>query len=80
MVSAVTKGVLASLAIIIGASIIAWVLYNEFVERLPEYERPPLAGPLGLGPVMIGVGILWGRQCLRYFADRGRGDGCDLQP
>jgi hypothetical protein len=47
---------------IIGCSIIVWVIYNEFIHRLPEYQRPPLAGPLGIAPAMIGVGVYWVKQ------------------
>lgn len=80
MIEAVTKGVLAVLAILIGAGIIAWVLYNEFVERLPEYQRPPLAGPLGIGPLMVGAGLYWGRQSLRCFASQPWRDRNDRAP
>lgn len=72
MIEVLTKGVLGLLAIIIGVSILGWVLYNEFVERSPGYEKAPLAGPLGVGPPMVGVGVYWVRQCLQYFFERRR--------
>jgi hypothetical protein len=58
----VFKAVFSILAMIIGCSIIVWVIYNEFIHRLPEYQRPPLAGPLGIAPAMIGVGVYWVKQ------------------
>jgi hypothetical protein len=58
----VFKTVFSILAIIIGCSIIVWVIYNEFIHRLPEYQRPPLAGPLGIAPAMIGIGVYWAKQ------------------
>lgn len=70
-VEALTKGFLGLLAITIGAGIIAWVLYNELVKQLPQYERPPLVAPLGLGPLMISTGIYWVSQSLRCFAEHG---------
>jgi hypothetical protein len=58
------KALFALLAILIGASLITWIVYNEFVHRLPEYKRPPLAGPLGIAPAMIGVGLYWAKQVI----------------
>lgn len=57
-------------AILIGCSLIIWILYNEFINRLPEYERPPLAGPLGFAPAMIGVGIYWAKQVIGQVRNR----------
>ena len=50
------------LAILFGAGIIIWVLYNEFIEKQAQYERPPLIGAFGVGPVLCGVGFLWIRK------------------
>lgn len=44
MLRAAFKGLFSILALLIGGSIIGWVLYNEVVERLPQYQRPPLVG------------------------------------
>ena len=70
MIKAVTKGIFSVLAILIGSSIIVWVLYNEFIERRPQFVRPPWAATFGVGPAMIGVGVYWGRQTLKFL----RGD------
>ena len=59
-----------ALAILIGSSLILWIAYNELVHRLPEYERPPLAGPLGIGPAMVGVGLHWIRQVIGQLRGR----------
>ena len=61
------KGIFSLLALLIGCSIILWVLYNEFIHRLPEYQRPPLIGPFGIAPSMIGIGLYWGRQVIRQL-------------
>jgi len=42
-----------------GASIIAWVLYNLFIERLPDYKPVALMGTFGIGPVLCWVGYSW---------------------
>ena len=71
MFSGLLKGVFAVLAVCIGAGIIGWILYNEFVERQPTYQRPPvpILGLL-LPVVMVGVGIHWGRQAIASFRAR----------
>jgi hypothetical protein len=48
MLRAAFKGLFSILALVIGGSIIGWVLYNEVVERLPQYRRPPLVGTFGI--------------------------------
>ena len=83
MVKAVIQAVLSVLAITIGVAVIVWFIYNVFIERQPEYERPPLAAPLGIGPIMLGTGIYWGRESLRYFFKRKRAtceDPSDSKP
>ncbi len=53
------KRLLGVVAVLMGASILAWIAYNLLVERLPETkDRNPL-GPLATGPVMVYVGIMW---------------------
>ena len=61
---ALLKLLFAAVAVLIGAGIVVWVLWNAFIARQPEYERPPLAGPLGVGPVMIAVGVFWTRSAI----------------
>ncbi len=60
-VAAFLKLIFALLALLMGISIILWVCYNEFIQRLPEYERPPFLGTFGIAPVMIAVGFYWAR-------------------
>jgi hypothetical protein len=61
------KGIFCLLAILFGCSIILWVLYNELIHRLPDYQRPPWAGTFGIAPTMIGVGLYWGRQVIQQL-------------
>jgi hypothetical protein len=61
------KGIFCLLAILIGCSIILWVLYNELIHRLPDYQRLPWAGPFGIAPTMIGIGLYWGRQVIKQL-------------
>jgi hypothetical protein len=70
MLGAACKGLLSLLALLIGGSIVGWVLYNELIQRLPQYQRPPLAGVFGIAPIMILVGLHWGRQALAYVRRR----------
>ncbi len=44
------------LAIAIGVSIVAWVVYNVLIERQPEYSGAFLG--LGLGPGLLCFGLL----------------------
>ena len=56
-------------SIIIGASIIVWVLYNIFIERLPEYSGPrTICGGFGIGPSLCAYGM----YLLRLAFNRGR--------
>ena len=61
------KALFSILAIIIGVFIIVWVIYNELIHRLPEYQRPPLAGPLGVAPAMIGIGVYWAKRIIEQL-------------
>jgi membrane protein DedA with SNARE-associated domain len=56
---------LGSLALLFGISIIGWVLYNEFIHRIPEFKRPPLAGVFGVAPVLCFTGYYWLRKPFR---------------
>jgi hypothetical protein len=67
IVIACFKLMFALLALLIGSSMILWVLYNEFINRLPEYERPPFAGIFGIAPAMIIIGLYWARSVLDEF-------------
>jgi hypothetical protein len=58
-IAAFLKLLLALLTVFIGAAIVLWVCYNELIQRLPEYERPPLVGVFGIAPIMILVGLYW---------------------
>jgi hypothetical protein len=52
-------------ALLVGMGIIAWVLYNSFIERLPQYSGGFLT--LGIGPILIFFGV----ACLRQAFTRG---------
>jgi len=61
------KSVFSVLAVTIGFSIIIWIVYNEFIHRLPDYERPPLVGFFGIAPLMIGFGVYWAKQVIEQI-------------
>jgi hypothetical protein len=63
----VFKSIFSLLAILFGCSIILWVLYNEFIHRLPDYRPLPLAAPFGIAPSMIAAGLYWGRQVIQQL-------------
>ncbi len=46
-----------TLAALIGLGIVAWMIYNVFVERQPEFEKPTSVLDYFLPVVMISVGI-----------------------
>jgi hypothetical protein len=48
--------IFGALSLIIGISIIIWVIFNLFVERLPEFTGGMFSG-LGIGPALIYFGI-----------------------
>ena len=70
MLGTAAKALFAVLALVIGGAILVWVGYNELVERLPQYQRPPVAGIFGIAPAMIVVGMHWGRQALAAMRRR----------
>ena len=74
--SRVLRGILGVLAIVIGLAIIAWIVYNEFVERLPQYTGFHWWEPFGMAPVLISTGWYW----LRGLRPRGLHNGAALQP
>jgi hypothetical protein len=55
------KSIFSILAILIGSSLIIWIIY---IDRSPDYQRRPLAVPLGIAAVMIGVGVYWAKQVI----------------
>ncbi len=48
------------LALVSGVAIIAWVLYNSFVSRQPQYTGGFLT--LGIGPALVLFGVYWIRD------------------
>ena len=54
---AIPQVVLAVSAVLIGLAIAVWVIYNTFVERLPQYSGGFLT--FGIAPMMLLVGIGW---------------------
>ena len=63
--SRVLRGIFGVLAIIIGFVVIAWIGYNEFVERLPQYTGFHWWEPFGMAPVLISIGWYWLRSLRR---------------
>jgi ABC-type Fe3+ transport system permease subunit len=72
----VLRGILGVRAIVIGLAIIAWIGYNEFVERLPQYMGFHWWEPFGIAPILISTGWYW-LPCLR---PRRRYNVAALQP
>lgn len=51
-------GLLGAAGVLIGLGIAAWVAYNVFVERQPEFRGDPLSlQPLGIAPLLVIVGV-----------------------
>ena len=73
--SRVLRGIFGVLGIVIGLAIIAWIGYNEFVERLPQYPGFDWWEPFGMAPFLISTGWYW----LRRFRPR-RGYNGALKP
>jgi len=74
--SRVLRGILGVLAIVIGLAIIAWIGYNEFVERLPQYTGFHWWEPFGIAPVLISTDWYW----LYAPRPRKRHNGAGLHP
>jgi len=55
----VPQAMLGVASLLIGAAIIAWMLYNLFVERHPEFTG---GISLGIGLALVIFGVLWVRQ------------------
>ena len=53
----VPQALLGLTSIVIGGAIICWVLYNTFIERLPQYTGGFLT--FGIGPALLAVGAGW---------------------
>jgi uncharacterized membrane protein len=64
---AIPQFILAVLALLIGLSIVVWVLYNTFVERMPQYTGGFLS--FGIAPLMLLVGAGWLYSLIRRKSD-----------
>jgi hypothetical protein len=62
-------GVFGFLSLALGAAPAAWVLYNTFVERQPEYIEPPPFRSFTLAALLAGFGV----TLLRLSARGSRG-------
>jgi hypothetical protein len=60
MLLGVPQALLGLISMALGTAIVAWVVYNSFIERQPEYSGGFLT--FGLGPTLILVGWYWLRQ------------------
>jgi hypothetical protein len=65
-----------SLSILIGATIILWVLYNTFISRLPQYTGPSLFAGFGIGPALIAFGLKLVRTPPKRLDSRSPTSGC----
>ncbi len=68
--TSILKLIFAFLTMLMGVSLILWVCYNECVQGLPEYERPPFLGIFGIAPVMIAAGLYWARSAWRELREK----------
>ena len=60
-----------AVSILIGSSIILWVLYNIFVERQSEYTGPStILGGFGIGPSLIFFGVYMLRLAIKKQASK----------
>ena len=50
---------LGLVSIALGLAIIAWVLYNQLIERQSEFTGGSALFPLGIGPALVAVGWHW---------------------
>jgi hypothetical protein len=53
------------LAVLIGFAILAWLFYNLFIKRQPQFTGISSLGQLFLPFVMVGCGIYWLRKGLK---------------
>ena len=61
------------LAVILGVAIIAWVCYNEFVERLPQDDGFRWWEPFGIAPALVTTGWIWLRSLAqKRFTDEAK--------
>ncbi len=51
----VPQALFGILAVVLGLGLVAWVLYNSFIERLPQYSGGFLT--LGIGPLVVLFGV-----------------------
>lgn len=56
----VPQALLGLTCIVTGGAIVAWVLYNSLVERLPDYTGSFLT--FGIGPLLMLAGFGWVRS------------------
>lgn len=59
----VPQAVLGVTSVLIGLSIVGWVLYNSLVETQPQYSGGFLT--LGVGPALVVFGLYWARVAFK---------------
>jgi hypothetical protein len=64
----VLQALLALSAVAIGLAMIAWVVYNTFIERMPQYTGGFMT--LGIAPLMLTFGVGWLYALFRGKRDR----------
>jgi hypothetical protein len=62
--------VFGSRGVLIGLSVILWVLYNYLVARQPEFTGPSIFGGFGAGMPMLLIGIHWLRNLKGKATDK----------
>ena len=53
----VPQALFGLVCVVVGLAIVAWVIYNTFIERRPTYSGGLLT--FGMGPAMVVFGALW---------------------
>lgn len=65
----VPQAVLGITSVLIGLSIIGWVLYNSLIETQPQYSGGFLT--LGVGPALVIIGLYWARVAFKRESEAG---------
>lgn len=69
----VPQALLGAICVVAGVSIVGWVLYNSFIERLPHYSGGFLT--FGIGPLLVVFGLAWLRDAFSK-----QGVLCEISP
>jgi hypothetical protein len=72
LVMGIPQALLGLTCVAFGLAMIAWVLYNSFIERQPEYSGGFLT--FGIGPLSLMLGVGWLLDAFRVSKIRSSND------